>query len=314
MNMDFYAILGITDCKASQDEIKRAYRACARECHPDKCNNDPIATDRMKQVNEAFETLRDPHKRFIYDAARSSNMGTNAFEGIDWGMLTSFIEKLVAAMPNMKKKAAEECKAKAKNAKQTNVKIPPCINVDLVVNLHEMCKENPPVKKIGVKVLRYSKDATRRVIERTYVYVPLYNYKDTYMFEEEGDELRPGVFGDICVKLVVKPHESYHIDKILNPFDLYYEKNVTLYDYVYGLTEVVNHIDDETQFTISYKGGDKVQIVRGRGIHYTDPATGRKTRGDLYVMFDLCLPLPESISKKEDELVRNVIASLSTNL
>ena len=47
---------------ASQDEIKKAYRQKAKECHPDLHPDDPHATEKMNEVNEAYDMLMHPEK------------------------------------------------------------------------------------------------------------------------------------------------------------------------------------------------------------------------------------------------------------
>ncbi len=64
--IDYYKALGI-DQKASDEEIKKAYRKSARKLHPDLNPNDKEAHHKFQQINEANEVLSDPVKRKKYD-------------------------------------------------------------------------------------------------------------------------------------------------------------------------------------------------------------------------------------------------------
>merc|ERR1719438_608862 len=63
---DFYKILGVSR-RADTNTIKKAYRKLAKEMHPDKNPDDPTASEKFQDLGIAYETLKDPDTRKIYD-------------------------------------------------------------------------------------------------------------------------------------------------------------------------------------------------------------------------------------------------------
>src|SRR5262249_25513500 len=63
---DYYEVLGISR-DADEETLKKAYRKLAMQYHPDRNVGNAEAEARFKEASEAFEVLRDPHKRQRYD-------------------------------------------------------------------------------------------------------------------------------------------------------------------------------------------------------------------------------------------------------
>jgi DnaJ-class molecular chaperone len=66
---DYYKILGV-DEKSAEDEIKKAYRKMSMLHHPDKNGNTEESKQMFQELNNAYATLSDPHKRRTYDMMR----------------------------------------------------------------------------------------------------------------------------------------------------------------------------------------------------------------------------------------------------
>ena len=80
---DPYQVLGVPNT-ASDEEVKKAYRNLARKYHPDNYHDNPLADlaqERMKEINEAYETIQTQRKRGASGGSYGGSYGYNAGYG-----------------------------------------------------------------------------------------------------------------------------------------------------------------------------------------------------------------------------------------
>ncbi len=86
MNMtqikDFYELLGVSET-ATNDEIRKAYRKLAHQYHPDKTGGDVVAEEKLKEINVAYDVLKNKEKRSKYDQQRKFGDANGDFYGFN---------------------------------------------------------------------------------------------------------------------------------------------------------------------------------------------------------------------------------------
>ena len=102
---DYYEILGVSR-NSSDAEVKKSYRKLAMKFHPDKNRGDKEAEKKFKEINEAYDVLKDPQKKSSYDqfghaAFKQGGMGgaQGGFGDFSGGFvifLKSFLEVVLA--------------------------------------------------------------------------------------------------------------------------------------------------------------------------------------------------------------------------
>jgi chaperone protein DnaJ len=99
---DFYETLGVAKT-ADEKELKSAFRKLAMKFHPDKNPDDHTAEHKFKEINEAYETLKDPQKRAAYDryghaAFEHGGMGGGGGGGFAGGGFSDIFEDIFGEM------------------------------------------------------------------------------------------------------------------------------------------------------------------------------------------------------------------------
>ena len=84
MAADPYATLGVKR-DAGEKDVKSAYRKLAKECHPDRNQDNPKAAERFSDITRAYDLLSDPDKRARFDRGEIDIDGNPQFAGGGFG-------------------------------------------------------------------------------------------------------------------------------------------------------------------------------------------------------------------------------------
>ncbi len=240
---------------ASQDDIKKAYRKLALLYHPDKNAGDPSM---FVKIQNSYQILCDPSKRMEYDCSQKSEFATSE-------LLTrffKFVMRIVTAEKPPQKNTVE-------------------IHVPVKVTLEDLYRGR--VKKLMIKVKHGG-----LFISKPF-YISLLNYKYSYVFLSQGDTNSDGVTGDLILDLNICDHKSgMKIDQVLCSYDLYVDKEISLYEYYYGIESSIEHINGKIlTYKKTFLDGSMSLIFRGVGLPCYDEETEIVKRGDVYVFFKL---------------------------
>lgn len=285
---DPYKILGVAR-DASQDDIRKAYRKLALQYHPDKCNSDT----EFKKINNAYQILNDPDKRRLYDLCSGVPFDSST-SGVDLNALFSKLLYMVFQILINTKFRKEEDQKKERTIKSKN------LHIEIDVNLADIYMRQ--VKKISVKVNRYDEETKSFKITTVPLYLSLLNFQDEYVYKGMGDESVVGgdvVKSDVILHVNVIEDAGIRMDKLLFKYDLYIERDISLYQYYYGYREEIDFFGNLYVIEYSYdanryvSNSSSVVIVdKGKGLPYFDEKEQKEKAGDLYLYFRIKLPKP----------------------
>ena len=307
--MDYYETLGISR-DASESAIKKAYRELSYKTHPDR-NPSPDASVKMQQINEAYETLKDPQKKSQYDMG-----GQNPFESL-FGELfrrEPFMRPMNGHMkPHMKPHMNPHM----------NAHMNPHIQIfemmhqmgDPISFQFEEVHINAPVLETDVE-LTFEQAYTGETIpvtvvrdiiqgmsitketEKIYVTIPAgIDSGEIIEIPEKGNQFHQRK-GPLKVHIKVKPHEVFE-RRGLNlccTHVLSFKESICGFDFTLTLL-------DGTTLKLKSSPGHIIQnmdekVIKGKGIH-------REGGGDLLLKFRV-LP-PRVLSEEEVSVFSNVL-------
>ena len=261
-----YKNLGV-EIGASKDNIKKTYRKLAKQFHPDKSNLNDYQ-DFIK-ITESYNRLINLEEIDIDNEYKSDE----DFK-IYLNMYIEIIKNLFKYLCEKK----EEYKKYKENQRKQNIEKTKDITINLNINIEQIF--NNEVIKVTVKVLK--KKNNQLYLDKEDVYISLLNYKYEYIFKDLGDEDLEKKRGDIIIKINV-------IDKNLelDNYDIIYNLNISLYEYLYGIKRIIKYFDDEITLneTLNINNNKITKIYENKGIKYLDD-DGIKY-GNLVIKFNI---------------------------
>lgn len=289
--IDYYKILGI-DKKASDADIKKAYRKLARKHHPDLNPNSKEAEQKFKEINEANEVLSHPENRKKYDEYGKDWKHADQFEqskqqqqsqrqyqqqnyggfgggDFDGGDYSDFFESMFGGGGSRGGGRSAAFRGQDFNA-------------ELNLNLKDVYETHKRVLTVNGKSIRLTIPAgvqDGQVIK----------------IKGQGSEGRNGgPKGDLLIKFNITNHTKFKLDQT----DLYITVDLDLYKAILGGDITVDTFDGKVKLTVKpeTQNGTKVKL-KGKGF----PVYKKDEHfGNLYITYQITMPT--NLTEKEKEL------------
>ena len=298
---DYYQVLGV-DKKASQDEIKKAFRKLAVKYHPDKNPGDKEAENNFKLINEANEVLSDPEKRKKYDTLGENwnkkyaegQPGGNPFSGGGQGAYhfegdlndffsnygneggggSGFSDFFEAFFGNRKQ-------GKSKGSRRTAQFKGQDFETEMHITLREAFE--------GTSRLIQLENEKLRITTKPGSY-------DGQVLKVKGKGGKGSAaehHGDLYVRIRVSPDPMFQ----RRGDDLYKHESIDFYTAVLGGDSVIETMSGKIKIKIvpGTQNGKQVRI-KGKGM----PVYGTSHFGDLHIVLDI--KIPEQLNNEQKEL------------
>ena len=313
---DYYEVLGI-DKNATDDDIKRAFRRKAKECHPDLHPNDKEAEARFKELNEANEVLSDPDKRARYDqfgfedpmGGMGGNRRNAPRQGADvrYDLRISFEEAAKGCTKSLEFFRNENCTTCKGTGAKPGTKPETC----------SMCKGTGQIRQSGgwmptVRTCpgcggagKVIKDkcpgcggSGRMRVKRTLDLKVPAGVDDSIILTKRG-EGEPGInggpAGDLNIRIVVRPHKLFRREGTNIRLDV----PISFTQAALGAEIEVPTLDGNVKYQIPEGTQTDTEFrIRGQGIQQL----GGSQKGDL--IFRVRVEIPKRMTDKQRELLR----------
>jgi molecular chaperone DnaJ len=276
---DYYEILGVKK-GASDAEIKAAYRAAALKWHPDR-NKAPEATEKFKEINEAFEVLSNPQKKAGYDqfghaGVGGAHYGAGSQQGpFSYTYNTGNLNDIFESMGFGGVGGASD-------------------PFDIFESFFGVRSPHSRARQKAVYHLRISFEEAANGVEKE-VKIDGKNKKIKIPAGvDSGMRIR---FTDFDITLEVAPSKIFQREGA----DLYYEHKVSYVDAILGTNIQVPTLEKRIELRVK-PGTQPNTVIRLKDFGMPHPNSSR--RGDLYIVIKI--EIPTTVSTKQRKLLEEL--------
>jgi len=311
---DYYAVLGI-DRNATQDDVRKAYRNLAKKYHPD-VNKSPGSEERYKEINEAYEVLKDPDKRQRYDTLGNQwREGQTFTPPPEWGHggtfrmdfgegggsdFSEFFKTIFGGFGGVQGGAEDFFFRGAPRRRKGED-----IEVQMELTLSDViCRDS---KTISLE--RYEIGADGRRIPRTQTLTINFPQGITdgsriRLPGKGGQGMGEGPNGDLYITIKLRKDPHFQVDQ----YDLTTVMRVSPWEAALGTSLSVKTLQGVVSMKLpaGTQSGQRLRL-RGKGL----PRRKGAQPGNLYVIVEIAVP--KSLSQKERELFEELAKVSSFN-
>ena len=279
LNINYYRVLNISP-EAGGREIRQTYLRLARKYHPDKNKGNKLAERKFKQINEAYQALKDPQSRKQFDSQLKQRMEPPRQDTI--------------TLPDSFKSTPP--KTRTPPAPSQNKETPLDLETTLTVPLETICQNRSCV-------IKYLKPENGKQIQSSFsVRIPRGAQSgDWLLFKNKGGAAGIKVFGDLYVEVRFKAHSLFTV----KGWDVHLNYPVPFPDVFLGKKTIIPTLSkQDVQLTIPSGISNKTRLrLKDFGL----PKKTKKEQGDLLVKILIDYPVhqKQKIQRKMAALTEN---------
>ena len=284
--IDYYKVLGINK-KATEAEIKKAYRKLARKYHPDVNPNDKEAEKKFKEINEANEVLSNAENRKKYDkygkdwkhaeefekAQRNQQQQRRSYQGAGSNFseedFSDFFGSMFGGNASGGRRRTSSFRGQDYHA-------------ELQLELEDVYKTHKRTLTINGKNIRLTIPAGVK------------NGQVIKIKGHGGEGIQGGPKGDLHITFIIKNHSKFRRDED----NLYTTVDLDLYKALLGGEEIIETFDGKVKLKVKPETANLTKVkLKGKGF----PVYKKEGQfGDLYISYQI--KMPTNLSSKEKEL------------